>query len=309
MNALTDNLPNVIVLTFPKTGSTSLYHTFSQHPDICLPNSKETWFFDQFWNRGIEWYKDKFSHCSIKKIRCDFVSTLMYEEGFTGKLKQAVPEARFIVLLRDPVERCISHYFHEIRRELESEDFETALARERKRIQTEPQKYTHIAYRDIGRLYKSRICELLDNFPREKIFFVLLEEFTFSPNFLRKLWDFLQVESVVEEFSRKNVARLSRNRLVETICCLPENIYCTIQNSLLLQAIVPKAIKQKTRTIRSKIVAPLVQVTELAYEKVDKPAISEKTRIELGAFYCEHLKGLDTIIGKDLKTYWQWYKY
>lgn len=302
-----NNRPDTIVLTFPKTGSTSLHHTFSKHPDICLSNSKETWFFDQFWDQGIQWYEDKFSHCSGTKIRCDFASTLMYKEGFTAKLKQAVPEAKFIVLLRDPVKRCFSHYFHEVRRGLEIEDFDTALAKEKDRIKAAPQNYSHIAYKDIGSLYGARLNELIEKFDTKRIHFVLLEEITSFPDILKGIYDFIGVSHLEEDFSHENVARLPRNRLAEKISNIPQHLFYKIQTLLFMQSLVPKTIKHKTRRMRNKIANSLSYIAELSYKKTDGPEISEETYAELVAYYNENLKGLDLLIKKDLKTYWPWY--
>lgn len=307
VSCMNDLLPNTIVLTVPKTGSTSLYATFDNHPSICLPTSKETWFFTTYWEKGVQWYEDKFSHCSGKKVRCDFVSTLMYEEGFTEKLKQVVPEAKFIVLLRDPIERCISHYFHEVRRGFEKECFERAMAMEKDRIKSNPQRYTHIAYRDIGALYKSRIRELLDTFRRERIKIVLLEELISSSNNLSSLWKFLEVQPLVNELSRENVARLPYNRITEKLLSVPGEVFCSLQQSWLLQVFVPQTVKRNTRIIRGKIAHLLSSIRELAYKESEKPDIPQNIRDELAKYYDETLDGLDKIIGKNLSVFWPWY--
>mgnify|MGYP003948379577 CR=1 FL=1 len=93
-------LPNCLVLTVPKTGSTSLSDTMRDHPDICMPLGKETWFFDDFCNHGLEYLHEKYSHWRGEKVICDFVSTLINEEEYTTKIKKHFDSPKLIYLIR-----------------------------------------------------------------------------------------------------------------------------------------------------------------------------------------------------------------
>jgi len=114
-------MPNFIGIGAPRSGSTWLYKLLSSHPDVWVPRKKrEVQFFDVYFDRGKEWYSQFFPdkksgyiavgevtphylYCTKKKIRY---------------IRKEFPRIeKFIVILRDPIERLISHYLHRKRLE------------------------------------------------------------------------------------------------------------------------------------------------------------------------------------------------
>lgn len=109
--------PNLIIIGAQKCGSSSLHHYLDQHPDISMSRIKELDFFvDELnWNKGPDWYAAQFDNGGVAVVGEASPSYTMYP-NFTGvpaRMHGFVPEARLIYIVRDPVERIVSHYLHQ----------------------------------------------------------------------------------------------------------------------------------------------------------------------------------------------------
>jgi len=301
-------LPNVLVLTYPKTGSTSLHAAFVRHPEIGMPNAKETFYFSNYYHHGKDWYAGKFKHCSNYRVRCDFASTLMHEQNFVDKINQTVPNAKFIVLLRDPVKRCISHYLHELRRGLTDKSFEVELKKERQKIIDEPSGYSHFAFKSIGDQYKENAENLVNVFGDERIRFVLLEQLVENSDCLRMLYDFIGV-SYQNYFPNNNRARMPKKDVLSNILRGGLTTVRKMPTNRFLNKITPQSFKVTTRKYRQKIDLFLKNIEERkTYIPIEKNTIVSSTTIKrLEHHYRMHLKGFDKTIKIDLKKYWPWY--
>src|SRR5205809_6736903 len=104
---------NLIIPGFGKSGTASLHSYLALHPDICMSEPKEPGFFaiSEAWRRGPEWYDTFFDDDG--KPRCWYgESSTIYSiwEPALKRIKESLHSPKFIVLLRDPVQRLISHY-------------------------------------------------------------------------------------------------------------------------------------------------------------------------------------------------------
>jgi hypothetical protein len=125
-----------VIIGAPKAGTTSLFEYLRTHPEVHLPKWKETNFFlDPLYDRGVGWYLDWVLADASPGTVCGEAS-VRYMAGtpYTGqpdresqrrqarggaaspefvvpeRICTALPRAKLIALLRDPVERCISEY-------------------------------------------------------------------------------------------------------------------------------------------------------------------------------------------------------
>ena len=124
-----------------KGGTTALAHFLSQHPEICLPTQKEAHFFDaadfpadQTPEAGGERYRKLFP-AGWQGRRCgDATPVYMFLPEVARRVWRYNPAMKWIVLLRDPVERAVSHYRMERGRGNEPLPFDEAIAAERGRL-------------------------------------------------------------------------------------------------------------------------------------------------------------------------------
>lgn len=106
-------LPNLLVVGAMKSGTTSLHHYLSLHPQIFMSEDKEPTFFtvEKNWHRGVSWYASLFP--SDKPVRGE--SSPDYTkypaiDGVPERIQSLLPDARIVYLVREPVERIVSHY-------------------------------------------------------------------------------------------------------------------------------------------------------------------------------------------------------
>lgn len=101
-----------------KAGTTTLNDYLSLHPKIQISEPKEPGYFsrDERFNKGIEWYKAHFQKGkSLDTLLCD--ASTCYSRNLTfpntiERLYEHNPDAKFIYVIREPVQRAISHYKH-----------------------------------------------------------------------------------------------------------------------------------------------------------------------------------------------------
>ncbi len=108
--------PNLIIIGTQKCGTSSLHHYLDQHPDVFMSETKELDFFvDSLnWKNGLDWYESQFSDNAT--IRGESSPSYTMHPNFTGVAKRMhsiVPDARLIYIVRDPVDRVVSHYLHQ----------------------------------------------------------------------------------------------------------------------------------------------------------------------------------------------------
>jgi hypothetical protein len=142
-------LPNLIVIGGLKCGTTSLHHYLSLHPEIAMSRPKELNFFvaELNWELGREWYASHFDRAApVRGESSPHYTNLPRFAGVAERMKSVIPEARIIYMVRDPIDRMLSHYLHNAGAGYESRGLDEALsdpdgsylARSRYAMQVEP---------------------------------------------------------------------------------------------------------------------------------------------------------------------------
>ncbi|CAM3384971.1 sulfotransferase domain-containing protein [Stackebrandtia soli] len=166
-------LPGFLVSGGQRCGTTSMYRALAQHPAILKPIfHKGIHFFDTDYHRGLAWYRAHFAarstadriaeHSGVTPLAFESSPYYLYHPLAAERIARDLPDARLLVLVRDPVERARSQHAHERARGFESiADFSDALAAEPERLAgendrliAEPEYYSfshqHHAYLDRG---------------------------------------------------------------------------------------------------------------------------------------------------------------
>jgi hypothetical protein len=133
-------LPDFVVIGAQKCGTGFFYRLLTRHPNVEPAAAKELHFFDrqEHFSKGIEWYRRFFPTLmpedGQKSITGEGSPSYLIDRHAPERLAGAVPEARLIVLLRNPVDRAYSHYHHVMRNGKETRSFEEAIEEGRARL-------------------------------------------------------------------------------------------------------------------------------------------------------------------------------
>jgi len=124
------NLPNLIVIGAMKCGTTSLHSYLAEHPQIFMSKQKELDFFiaERNWSRSIEWYRSQFPVDSV--VRGESSPNYTKFPSFPDvpeRMHATIPYTKLIYVVRDPIERIVSHYVHRVADGLETRSFEASL--------------------------------------------------------------------------------------------------------------------------------------------------------------------------------------
>ena len=140
-------LPDFLVIGAQRSGTSSLYKYLGQHPSVVPSIRKETEFLTFRHSEGERWYKAHFpisrgANHSDGGRRLTFEADPSYLLDPRAPLRASllVPDAKIIVLLRDPVARAISHYNHNVRIGQEHATLVEALDLEQDRLQGEVER-------------------------------------------------------------------------------------------------------------------------------------------------------------------------
>ena len=132
-------LPNFFVIGPGRTGTTSLYHYLNQHPCMIKSAYDELGFFDDNFHMGLNWYRSLFpTKFTQKKVESKYKKFLTYDvtpqyirRPWTAKrISSYFPNAKIIIVLRNPVDKTYSHYNMATIEWNEKRSFEEIIAKE-----------------------------------------------------------------------------------------------------------------------------------------------------------------------------------
>jgi hypothetical protein len=110
-------LPNLVVVGGLKCGTTSLHHYLNLHPEVEMSRPKELNFFvaELNWPLGPDWYASHFSgRPSVRGESSPHYTNRPRFEGVAERMRSVVADARLVYMVRDPIDRMLSHYLHNV---------------------------------------------------------------------------------------------------------------------------------------------------------------------------------------------------
>ncbi len=184
-----------------RCGTTSLHAWLARQPQLCLPQGKELHYFSHHYSRGECWYASQFRPNSPRDLIGEITPYYLFHPLAPKRIRDQAPNARLIVLLRDPIDRLVSHYLHSVRFGFERLPLISALQAERYRLADAEQVLIqpgrrHVAHQEQSYLARSRYQIQLRRyyalFPPEQILLLRSEDLFAKPaDGLMRLADFL----------------------------------------------------------------------------------------------------------------------
>lgn len=284
-------IPDFFIVGQTRSGTNSLQFQLEQHPEIFMSNKIKTIFgFNKQINSEKE-YLIQFSNIKEKIIGERNTDYLICSTA-AKKIKKLNPEAKIIMILRNPIDVMYSLHSTAVSRGIDEKilDFNEALNMEKNRKQEEkenPGKYNpFIFYSEVGK-YSKQVNRYLELFDRKKILVLKFEEFIKEPieNY-KKICKFLDIDSTfIPIIETKNQDRGVRSKALQKIT-------------------------EKTQKTSIGKIAMKIPITGKMYTKINRPIASrDKLKVELRTKLIKDLKpdinNLSKILNIDFSN---WYK-
>lgn len=182
--------PNFIIIGAARSGTTSLFKYLESHPDIFMSEIKEINFFsnEKYWKLGFDWYCEHFSGATQFRIGEASTSYTCFPHlsNVPERIHSFLPGLKMIYVVRDPIDRLISHYIHRVIRGLESRELSDIVSN----------------YRDDFLLAQGRyflqIQQYLEFFPMQDIYCFSIDNLKNNPiQTVKSIYEFLGVEASV----------------------------------------------------------------------------------------------------------------
>ena len=191
--------PNFIIIGASKCGTTSLFFYLSQHPQILTPHKKEIDFFNHNFDLGLPWYLAQFPAIADAKqfITGGASPSYMYDPLARERIKQLFPDTKLIIMLRNPVKRTISEYYHAVNRDLEQRSLSEIIDTERELLTTQPKEVVESFGYLFNSIYLDKIAKWQADFPQENILIVDSESFFERTEVvMQQIWQFFDLPAI-----------------------------------------------------------------------------------------------------------------
>lgn len=196
-------VPDFYIIGVEKAGTSSLFGYLTQHPYIYAPITKEINFFSKYYSKGNDWYKvcfpskfqKFFKNISGGKFITGEASVRYFDYPHSlNRLRKFTPNAKLILMLRNPIDRAFSEFASTSRTGRETLSFQEAINSEESRTSDEYNKmlnnenYFHetffrFAYLKRG-IYADNLERWFKIFPREQFLIIKSEDFFENPSFV-----------------------------------------------------------------------------------------------------------------------------
>jgi len=205
-----DKWPNLFIVGAPKAGTTSLHEYLKKIPGIYMSDVKEPYYFcktmipeDHYITpiRDTKKYLKLFNKAKDEKIIGESSVWYLSDPDSATLIHQKSPNAKIIILLRDPVERTFSHYLMvEGRKRFESSSFKEQIQKEIKH----GLNYKIPNIRLVAGFYYDDIKRFLEIFGKDQVKIIFFEEFIVNPKeILYEILKFLDVNYSLDKFETK----------------------------------------------------------------------------------------------------------
>jgi sulfotransferase family protein len=108
-------MPNLIIIGGLKCGTTSVHHYLGLHPEVQMSKPKELNFFvsELNWDLGLDWYRARFDErFAVRGESSPHYTNLPRFDGVAERIEGHCPDAKLIYMVRDPINRVLSHWVH-----------------------------------------------------------------------------------------------------------------------------------------------------------------------------------------------------
>lgn len=212
-------IPNLIIPGAAKSGTSSLHEYLRIHPEIAMSSQKEPHFFTlkKKFDLGLDFYNSIFPEANDKHLYHGESSTsYLPNKDAIHKIKNTLGEVKFIIILRNPVKRAISHYKWLVTLGREKDSFRKAVLKNIKEGANykKPEKGGIWKGYYTSSLYGKHLKYLYELYTKDNILVITTEDLANNPlSTLNKCFSFLKIRELDEVPEiRSNVTKEKNNK-------------------------------------------------------------------------------------------------
>jgi hypothetical protein len=303
--------PDFFIVGAPKCGTTSVYEYLKGHPEVFMSDAKEPRYFapdDALGasghalrhGRDLERYLDLFAGARDEKRMGEASVVYIYSRRAPGLIHEFQPDARIVVMLRNPVDMIYSLHGQRLSEDREDEpDFAAALAAEedRRAGRGVPAHATAAGstYRDRGR-FAQLLPPWFETFGRDRVRVIIFEDFIRDPAAeFRRLLEFLEVDPTYQPpaFSVHNPSHTARSRFLRALTR-------TRAAQWIVWQLMPRVLGDRaTRALVRRFRHSRINRMPSKRERLDPDL-----RRQLEAEYAPDVAALSELLGRDMSAVW-----
>ncbi len=299
--------PNFFIVGAPRCASTFMYTYLRQHPDVFMPEHKEPKFFCSdldsgsdadagFFMRDEQEYLNLFADAGGARRVGEACAANLFSTVAAARIKAASPEAKIIIMLRDPVEQMYSYHAVRRRHATEDLDFEAALAaeadrREGRRLPRLARNVKMYQYRAVAS-FTDQVARYFEAFGRHNVHVVIFDDFVRDPAAsYRATLEFLDIDPDFRpDFEIVNAHAANISPRLATLLRDP----ATVRR---LKRLVPGAFHRPINATAGRL---------QRWNRRPAPRIpmAAATRTRLRAEFAPEVRRLSELLGRDLAELW-----
>ncbi|MEA5536085.1 sulfotransferase [Crocosphaera sp. XPORK-15E] len=302
--------PNLFLVGQPKSGTTALHYFLSKHPDIYMAKYKEPLFFCKdfheksdsyhgsplyFHFRNKNSYLKLFANAMSEKVIGESSTGYLYSKVAASEIYTFAPDAKIIIMLREPVQFLYSLHNQYVNQLEENEkDFVKALALEplRKEGKYIPKKVSCpfvIFYSERAKYYE-QLKRFYDLFPKSNIKLIIYEDFRENNELIyREILDLLNLEYIpMAEYKSLNARSKPRSELLNQI------VYHPITRKIAIKLLPPGLFELIGKNILEKFV----------WKRDNSRKIDDDIRLELMNRFKQEVIQTSELVGVNLVNKW-----
>ena len=271
---------NFIVIGPGKSGTSWIFNALRNHPDVCISSSKETLYFERYYEKGEAWFHNFFKAAELEQIKGEISNTYIFDPKVPERIANYRSDMKIISSLRNPIDRTFSHYLYMLRIGEEKGTFDEVLAKRPDLI------------------YRGKYSNLIKNydacFEKKDILILIFEDLkNNTKKYANELLDFLNLEHV-----------LSDELLNEKVLVAGKARNPFISNVISKMAHLAREVGYPDLVTKVKFNKNITRYFYKDFEKGKKPKLTPVQREKLRATFYEDVEKLSERLQKDMIEYW-----
>lgn len=291
--------PNFFIVGAAKCGTTSLANNLRQHPQIFMSPRKEPFYFvKDAGYRDFDEYMALFKNAGDAKAIGEASTGYLFDEDAPSAIKKQFPDAKIIIMLRNPADMAFSHWRHMRIVGNETKSFEEATSDNERRYRTTDDFKCRVVdwwatYLYLERaLYYHQVKRWLDVFGEDNVRVYIFEEFTKNQEkFYKDIFKFLGVDvNFTPNFTWSNEGGELRSGVLKNMFLFTKTAKDRFPH---IRKLLPVPLRAKIQRF----------LLDINVKKGGKIEMHSETRRKLEAFFMDDVHNLEKLLGRGISAW------